>query len=88
MVTAEWYADTDPRALDVFLRLQREMSVSRKIETVFQTAELIRSLAEANLRRLYPSASEREIFLRAAARRFDRDTIIRVYGWDPMAGEP
>jgi len=33
---------------------------------------------------MYPEADEREIFLRVAARRLDRDTMIKVYGWDPL----
>lgn len=86
--TAEWYADTDPRALGVFLGVQREMPVSRKIETVLQMSEMIRRLSEANVRRLHPDASEREVFLRTVARRLDRETMIRVYGWDPLAAEP
>jgi hypothetical protein len=32
---------------------------------------------------MYPQASEREVFLRVAARRLDRDSMIRAYGWDP-----
>ena len=88
MPAAEWYSDTDPRALQVFLYVQREMPVSRKIETVLQMSELIRCLAEANVRRLHPFAGEREVFLRTAARWLDRETMIRVYGWDPLAAKP
>jgi hypothetical protein len=32
---------------------------------------------------MYPRAGEREVFLRVAARRLDRETMLRVYGWDP-----
>jgi hypothetical protein len=32
---------------------------------------------------MYPDAGEREVFLRVAARRLDRETMIKVYGWDP-----
>jgi hypothetical protein len=85
---AEWYTDTDPRALGVFLGVQREMSVSRKIETVLQMSEMIWRLPEANVRRLHPDASDREVFLRTAARRLDREAMTRVYGWDPLAAEP
>jgi len=35
------------------------------------------------VRAMYPEASEREIFLRVAARRLDRETMVRAYGWDP-----
>jgi hypothetical protein len=39
--------------------------------------------AQAEIRRLHPGIDEREVFLRAAARHLDRETMMRVYGWDP-----
>ena len=42
------------------------------------------NLSEAGVRRTYPQADHREVFLRTAARRLDRETMIRVYGWDPL----
>lgn len=81
----EWYRDTDPRALEVFLDLQRKMTVSEKLQTMFGLINMVRRFAEANVRKMYPQADEREIFLRTAARSLDRDTMVRVYGWDPQA---
>ena len=83
MLGSDWYSDTDPRALEVFLDLQRRMSADRKIALVFQMTEMGMKLGEESERRLHPEASDREIFLRAASRRLDRATMIRVYGWDP-----
>ena len=40
-------------------------------------------MAEEDVRRQYPEASEREVFLRAASRRLGRDLMIKAYGWDP-----
>lgn len=40
-------------------------------------------MAESGVRANHPEASEREIFLRAAALRLPRDLMIRAYGWDP-----
>ena len=79
----EWYRDTHPKALEVFLDLQRKMPVSQKFEMVFGMMDMLTRLAESGIRSSYPQADEREIFLRVAARRLDRDTMIRVYGWDP-----
>jgi len=79
----EWYSDTDPRALGVFLARQRAMTAAEKIEAVFEQNELLRSLAEARERQLHPQASDREIFLRVTAHRLDRDSMLRVYGWHP-----
>lgn len=80
----DFYSDTDPRALEVFLSLQRKMTPGLKVAAVFQMNDMLMRLSEAGVRQLYPAANEREVFLRAAARRLDRETMIRVYGWDPQ----
>jgi hypothetical protein len=79
----EWYSDTDPKALEVFLARQRTMTAAEKIEAVFEQNELLRSLTEAQERQLRPHASDREIFLRVTAHRLERETMLRVYGWHP-----
>jgi hypothetical protein len=79
----EWYSDTDPRALEVFLARQRTMTATEKIEAVFQQNELLRSLSEARERQLHPNATDREIFLRVVAHRLGRETMLRMYGWSP-----
>jgi hypothetical protein len=79
----EWYSDTDPKALEVFLARQRTLTVTEKIEAVFQQNELLRSLTEARERQLHPDSTDREIFLRIVAHRLDRETMMRVYGWHP-----
>jgi hypothetical protein len=79
----DWYPDTDPKALEVFIDLQRKMTPAEKIEAVFQSNELVWGMAEARERQLNPNAEEREIFLRLAVRHLDRETMMRVYGWYP-----
>ncbi len=79
----DWYSDTHPKALEVFLARQRAMTATEKIEAVFQQNELLRSLSEARERQLHPDATDREIFLRVVAHRLDRETMVRVYGWYP-----
>lgn len=79
----DWYRDTDRKALEVFIGLQRNRTPEAKTTAVFQMNEMLWRTTAAHERRLHPDASEREIFLRAAAHRLDRDTMIRVYGWDP-----
>jgi hypothetical protein len=78
-----WYADTDPKALEVFIDLQRKMTPGEKTAGVFQMNEMLRRTTEAHERKLHPKDSDRQIFLRAAAHRLDRETMIRVYGGDP-----
>ena len=81
----DWFSDTDPRALQVYLDIHRRMTPTQKLRTVFQMMEMLWNLSETGVRALYPQAGEREVFLRTAARRLDRRTMIRVYGWDPEA---
>ena len=83
MLEFDWFRDTDPRALEVFLDLQRKMNVSQKFQTIFSLMAMLWNLSEAGVRNMYPEANDREVFLRTASRRLDRDTMIRVYGWDP-----
>ena len=78
-----WYEDTTPKALEVFLQLHREMDPGKKVAQIFELTAFQEGLQRASVRSMYPEADEREIFLRVAARRLDREIMIRVYGWDP-----
>jgi hypothetical protein len=80
---SNWFSDTSAEALEVYIGLYRNMTVSERLERVFELCELQQSLQEANVRALYPGADEREVFLRVAARRLGRDLMIKAYGWDP-----
>jgi len=84
-MAGDWYSDTDPRALQVFIEAQRRLSPGEKIAAVLEMSEFLMRLAEDNVRKLHPEFSEREVFLNAASRRLGRETMIRVYGWDPEA---
>jgi len=84
---AEEFADTDPRALEVWLSLQRRMSMGEKLLVTLGASQFLLQMLEAGVRLDYPHASEREIFLRTAARHLDRDLMIRAYGWDPALHE-
>jgi len=85
---ADYYRDTDPKALEVFLSLQRQMTGPEKIAAVFQMNEMLWNLAESGVRQQYPEACDREVFLRTAARFHDRESMKRVYGWDPDPANP
>ena len=77
------YADTSPQALEIFLQLHRKMDPGEKVAQIFELAAFQEGLQRASVRSMYPEAGEREIFLRVAARRLDRETMIKAYGWDP-----
>ncbi|MBI1791524.1 MAG: hypothetical protein HYR60_28680 [Acidobacteria bacterium] len=83
MADFEFYADTDSKAFEVFVRVQREMAPGDKVAAALEMSEMLMRLAEDDVRRMYPEAGEREVFLRMAARHLDRETMVRAYGWDP-----
>jgi hypothetical protein len=74
--------------MEVFVELHRRMPVSRKVALVFEWTDMLLRLSLDNVRRCHPEAGEREVFLRAAARRLDRDLMMRAYGWHPDLGAP
>ncbi len=78
-----WYEDTDPKALQVFVQLYRDMTPGERVARVFEMSAFQENLQRASVRSMYPEADAREVFLRVAARRLDRRTMIDVYGWDP-----
>jgi hypothetical protein len=80
---AQWYADTDPKALEFFLDLHRKMTPGERVAQIFEMSSFMEGLQRSSVRSMYPDADEREVFLRVAARRLDRETMIKVYGWDP-----
>ena len=75
--------DTTPDAERVLIELARATPVWRKFEQVAETTKTCRAFAIAGLRTRYPNASEDELHRRLAALVLDRETVIRVYGWDP-----
>ncbi|HLK22906.1 MAG TPA: hypothetical protein VKT81_28365 [Bryobacteraceae bacterium] len=79
----EPYSDTDPKAMEVWLDLQRRMSAGEKLATVLAASQMLLQMYEAGVRMQYPEADDREVFLRVAARHLDRDLMIQAYGWDP-----
>src|SRR6266567_1684114 len=63
-----WMADTDPKAFEVLIELLRKMSPGDKLACVLNSSALWMRIAEDHVRKLYPEASDREVFLRSAAR--------------------
>lgn len=78
-----WLRDTDPRARSAYIEALRRMTGEEKLVAAFEMSAMLRTLAEDGVRRLYPEADEREVFLRTAARFLDAETMLRVYGWAP-----
>ena len=66
--------------------LYRRMTPAQKMRRVMDLGATTDALARCHLRESHPGATERELTLRVAARRFDADTMIRVFGWDERDG--
>lgn len=79
-------ADTDPKAFQVLIELRRRMTFDEKFRQFLEMTEMVLRGYEDRVRREYPEASEREVFLRAAALRLGNETVRRVYGWSPEDG--
>lgn len=76
--------DTTPDAMAVFLECHRRMSPEQKLELCFVLSEQLRQWLEAGVRMRHPQADEREVFLRTVSLRLDRETMRKVYQWDPV----
>lgn len=81
-----WMADTDPKALEALIEIERKKTPDEKLAQVFEMADMMLRGFEDRARKDHPRAGEREVFLRAAALRLGNETVRRVYGWDPQSG--
>jgi hypothetical protein len=61
----------------------RRMSPRQKLQQVSGLTRAVQQMALARLRVQYPGATERELQLRLASLWLDRDTMVRVFDWDP-----
>jgi N-glycosylase/DNA lyase len=59
------------------------MSPRQKLKRVSELNKAVQQLALARIRKHYEGISEREQRLRLASLSIDRDTMIRVFDWDP-----
>ena len=76
-------SDTEPRAMEVWLDLIRRMPPAERFARGMELTDLAAKVSEAGVRAMYPRAGERAVFLRTAARRLPRESMIQAYGWDP-----
>ena len=83
MTHPEEFTDTDPRAMEVWLDLQRRMTAGEKLAATLKASEFLLKTWETEVRIEHPDAGEPEVRLRVAARHLSRDLMIRAYGWDP-----
>lgn len=63
----------------------RRMSAAEKVEQVRRLTRECRRFSLAGIRDRHPGASEDELRLRLASFWLDRETMLRLFGWDPEA---
>lgn len=76
-------ADTSFEVERFFFERLGELPLWRKAEMLTALCRAAQELSLAGLRARYPGAGERELSLRLAAFRLDRETMIRLFEWDP-----
>jgi hypothetical protein len=75
--------DTDPETERLLIELSRNRPIWRQFRQVGALNRMTRAFAMAGIRQRYPEATEEEVRRRLAAVLFDRETVIKVFGWDP-----
>ena len=76
-------SDTSPDAERVLIEGYRRMSPADKLARVFSLNRALEELGRARIRAQYGDVPEREVRLRLAAPRLGRETMVKVFGWDP-----
>jgi len=77
--------DIPPQIQKMLIAGYRSMSPRQKLNQVSELTKAVQQLALARIRKQYGSLSEQEQRLRLASLWLDRDTMIRVFRWDPQA---
>jgi hypothetical protein len=75
--------DTPAKIQKILIEGYRRMSAQQKLQRVSELTKAVQQLALARIRKQYGELSDREQQLRLAALWLDRDTMIRVFQWDP-----
>ena len=73
-------SDTSRETEEWLFAAYRRLSAAEKLERVGALGRMLKSVVWADLRARHPSADERELTLRYAARLFDAETMRSVFG--------
>jgi hypothetical protein len=77
------FEDTDEATELKLIELTRQMTDEKKLRLLFSQIETGRQLSMAGLKNRYPQAAQEELKKRYAALVLDRETVVKVYRWDP-----
>ncbi|MCP3957768.1 MAG: hypothetical protein GY719_07935 [bacterium] len=76
--------DTPPEVEEILLEGLRRMTPEQKFRRIIELNRAVEEMAAARIRHRYgPDLPDRELRLRLAALRLDRETMIEVFDWDP-----
>ena len=75
--------DTPPHVQKILIAGYLNMTPQHKLQRVSELTKAVQQLALARIRKQYGEISEREQKLRLAALWLNRETMIRVFDWDP-----
>ena len=76
--------DTSAKIQKLLISGYRQMSPQQKLKRVSELNKAVQQLALTRIRKQYGRLSDREQQLRLAALWLDRETMIRVFHWDPQ----
>lgn len=76
--------DTPPEIEEMLLEGYRRMTPEEKMRRIVELNRSVEEMAAARIRTQYgPDLPERELRLRLAALRLDREVMVRLFDWDP-----
>ncbi|MBI1850680.1 MAG: hypothetical protein HYR85_10090 [Planctomycetes bacterium] len=75
--------DTSPQIDRILMEGYRRMTLTEKARRLGDLCEAVDEFGRIGIRQRYPNASAREVELRLAALRLDRETMIKAFAWDP-----
>jgi hypothetical protein len=76
-------SDTSPEAQRFMIEGYRRMTPGEKLLRVASLNDALRLLQAARIRAQYGDVPDDEMRMRLGALRLGRDTMIKVFGWDP-----
>jgi hypothetical protein len=76
-------SDTSPEAEAFLIEGYRRMSPAEKLRRVASLNRALKELAAARIRAQYGDIPDDEMRLRLGALRLGRETMVKVFGWDP-----
>ncbi len=83
MIATTKISDTPPHIREILIAGYRRMSPQEKLKRVSELTKAVQQLALARIRQQYGELSEHEQRLRLASLWLDRETMIKVFNWDP-----